>query len=192
MKSFVEKISANYGVPVNTVELLLAQMEERSFKKGEFVVHAGQRNTFFYIVRSGVWRAFRMKEGVEYSVWFATEGMAVFVIWSYVDNHSSELTIEVEADSTVFAISRQQLEEMCLSSSEIANMVRKVFERHALEIENNILLFIDNATATNRYLNVLKAQPELFRHVSLKKIASYLLITPQSLSRIRAGLKHKK
>ncbi|MEG0994199.1 MAG: Crp/Fnr family transcriptional regulator [Bacteroidales bacterium] len=192
MKSFVEKISNNYGVPVATVELLLAQMEELSFRKGEFVVHAGQRNTLFYIVKSGVWRAFRMKEGTEYSVWFGTEGMAVFIIWSYVNNHVSELTIEVEADSAVYAISRQRLEEMCLSSSAIANMVRKIFEQHALEVENSILLFIDNANATQRYLKVLKAQPELFQHVSLKKIASYLLITPQSLSRIRAGLKNKK
>lgn len=71
----------------------------------------------------------------------------------------------------------------------VANAVRHVFERHALEFEGNVLSLWDCNDGMERYLSILQHHPELLQHVPLKKLASYLLITPQSLSRIRANIK---
>ena len=62
-----------------------------------------------------------------------------------------------------------------------------MFEREFLVFEERLIN--EGATqAKERYLSLLEQMPELLQHVPLKHIASYLYITPQSLSRIRAEL----
>ena len=68
-----------------------------------------------------------------------------------------------------------------------ANLGRKLFEREFLNVET-WLINGGASQARERYLALLEDNPELLRHVPLKYIASYLYITPQSLSRIRAEL----
>ena len=73
------------------------------------------------------------------------------------------------------------------SSVDFANLGRKLFEREFLNVET-WLINGGASQARERYLALLEDNPELLRHVPLKYIASYLYITPQSLSRIRAEL----
>lgn len=76
----------------------------------------------------------------------------------------------------------------CFASSvDFANLGRKLFEREFLNVET-WLINGGASQARERYLALLEDNPELLRHVPLKYIASYLYITPQSLSRIRAEL----
>ena len=91
--------------------------------------------------------------------------------------------------SLVYFISKSEIDKLCAESLELSNLLRKMFESHALIIENELMIFADYADSSDRYLAIMKREPELLQRISLKKLASYLLITPQSLSRIRAGLK---
>ena len=61
-------------------------------------------------------------------------------------------------------------------------------EQQLLTTENR-LLSNDSPRAKERYLTLIRETPELLQHVPQKHIASYLWITPQSLSRIRAKIK---
>jgi len=65
----------------------------------------------------------------------------------------------------------------------------RLFEGHAAEMEESITnLFICDG-GLERYLSILKHHPELLQNVPLKKLASYLQLAPQSLSRIRSLIK---
>ena len=79
------------------------------------------------------------------------------------------------------------MEKLFASSVDFANLGRKLFEREFLNVET-WLINGGASQARERYLALLEDNPELLRHVPLKYIASYLYITPQSLSRIRAEL----
>ena len=57
--------------------------------------------------------------------------------------------------------------------------------------EDDLLIDLSSPKAENRYLTFIKKMPELFNSVPLKEIAGYIGVTPQSLSRIRAGLSKK-
>ena len=72
------------------------------------------------------------------------------------------------------------------------NLIRTIFENHALWAENFLIFFADHVSAQQRYQAIMQKSPELLQQVSLKKLASYLYVTPQSLSRIRAGMKKSK
>lgn len=78
------------------------------------------------------------------------------------------------------------------SSIESANLGRKLVEQDFLVAEERIVATGSIPQAKERYLDLLKRDPMLLKHVPLKYIASYLFITPQSLSRIRAELAKEK
>ena len=95
-------------------------------------------------------------------------------------------------DSTAYCISKTKLEALFAHSIEMANFGRKIFEREILSVDASTLAYGTPPTAKERYLTLMEENPELLQDVPLKYLASYLYITPQSLSRIRAGLREKR
>ena len=191
MKTFSEILHEKYGLSASESEQLLAQMERLTYRKGEHIVREGERNSSLYLVAQGIWRGHYLRDGVDISLWFASEGDTLFSSRSYVADRPSLTSIEAMSDSTVFRISKQKMETFFASSIAFANIGRIIFERQFLDMEN-WMINGGAAQAKQRYLALLEQNPELLQHVPLKHIASYLMITPQSLSRIRAGLNKKK
>ena len=172
MKAFIEILREKYGLAQPEAEKLLEQMELLTYRKGEHIVQEGERNSSFYLVADGIWRGHYLRDGVDVSLWFAFQGDSIFSSWGYVAGLPSLVSIEAMSDSRIYRISKSKLETFFSSSVLFANIGRIIFERH--------------------YLTLLEQNPELLQHVPLKHIASYLFITPQSLSRIRAELSKKK
>lgn len=102
------------------------------------------------------------------------------------------VNIESVNDSTAYCISKAKLEALFAHSIEMANFGRKIFEREILSVDASTLAYRTPPTAKERYLTLMEENPELLQDVPLKYLASYLYITPQSLSRIRAGLREKE
>ena len=86
-------------------------------------------------------------------------------------------------DSVAYSISRATLNQLYHSSIGLANLGLRLMD-HQLLLQENWLI----NSGSPRYLTLIKETPELLQYVPLKYIASYLWITPQSLSRIRASL----
>lgn len=191
MEAFIQKFCMKYNVPITACMHLLAKMEKQTFCKGDCLVREGERNSNFYIIGKGIWRGHYLNDGTDISVWFASEGETVFSTWGYVENTVSLVTIEAMCDSEVYCICKSELEKFYSSSIELANFGRHIFEQQFLDIET-WLINGGSPRAKERYLTLLEENPELLQYVPLKHLASYLWITPQSLSRIRAELSRKK
>lgn len=165
-------------------------MEPVTYRRGEVLVHEGELNTSFYLIGQGIWRGYYLRNGVDVSIWFATTGESLFSTRGYMGGRPSGTSIEAMSDSLLYRIGRQELEALFHSSAAAANLGRRMFEREFLMFEERLIN--EGATqAKERYLSLLERMPELLQHVPLKHIASYLYITPQSLSRIRAELARK-
>lgn len=187
MDAFIKKLCERYKVSENDVQTLLDCMEEVHFKKRELIVHEGSKNSNLYLIKQGVWRGYYHKDGVDTTIWFASEGEATFSVWGYVDNASSLINIETMSDSIAYCISRAALDQLYSSSIGLANLGIRLME-HQFLAQESALISAGSPRAKERYLTLIKETPELLQYVPLKYIASYLWITPQSLSRIRASL----
>ena len=108
-------------------------------------------------------------------------------VWGYVDNAYSLVNIQAMCDSVAYCISRAALNQLFSSSIGLANLGLRLMDHQFLQQEN-WLINSGSPRAKERYLNLIKETPELLQYVPLKHIASYLWITPQSLSRIRAEI----
>lgn len=187
METFEEKFRNRYQLSEADISALLSHMEEVRFKKKEVIVQEGTKNTNLYLIKEGIWRGHYLKDGVDTSIWFASKGEAAFSVWGYVDNSYSQISIEAMSDSIAYCISKAALNELYSTSIGLANLGRRLMEHQLLTTEN-WLISAGSPRAKERYLTLIKETPELLLHVPLKYIASYLWITPQSLSRIRAGI----
>lgn len=187
METFEEKFRNRYQLSEADASALLSHMEEVRFKKREVIVQEGTKNTNLYLIKEGIWRGHYLKDGVDTSIWFASKGEAAFSVWGYVDNSYSQISIEAMSDSIAYCISKAALNELYSTSIGLANLGRRLMEHQLLTTEN-WLISVGSPRAKERYLTLIKETPELLLHVPLKYIASYLWITPQSLSRIRAGI----
>ncbi len=187
METFEEKFRNRYQLSEADASALLSHMEEVRFKKKEVIVQEGTMNTNLYLIKEGIWRGHYLKDGVDTSIWFASKGEAAFSVWGYVDNSYSQISIEAMSDSIAYCISKTALNELYSTSIGLANLGRRLMEHQLLTTEN-WLISAGSPRAKERYLTLIKETPELLLHVPLKYIASYLWITPQSLSRIRAGI----
>lgn len=187
METFEEKFRNRYQLSEADASALLSHMEEVRFKKREVIVQEGTKNTNLYLIKEGIWRGHYLKDGVDTSIWFASKGEAAFSVWGYVDNSYSQISIEAMSDSIAYCISKAALNELYSTSIGLANLGRRLMEHQLLTTEN-WLISAGSPRAKERYLTLIKETPELLLHVPLKYIASYLWITPQSLSRIRAGI----
>lgn len=188
MNAMLKKFRHKYKLPEQTLNQLLSHMEEVHFAKGDHVIHTGDRNTNLYLIKEGFWRAYYLAKGVENSLWFVGPGELAFSSWGYVDGDVSWINIESVNDSAAYCISRSRLNELFSQSLEMANFGRKLFEREILAVDSSTYIY-STLTAKERYLTLMEENPELLQGVPLKYLASYLSMTPQSLSRIRAGLR---
>ena len=191
MDSFIERFCAKYYFPYAEGRQLIEGMEYKTYRKGDCLVREGERDTSFYIIARGIWRGHYLRDGQEVSVWFASEGEAIFSSWGYVENTVSLVSIEAMCDSELYGISKAKLEVLYAGSVELANFGRRLFEQQFLGLESWMITG-GSPRAKERYLTLLEEKPELLQYVPLKHIASYLWITPQSLSRIRAELGRRK
>ena len=132
MIDYKEKICVEYALSIEQLNSLLAEMDTVHFNKGDFVVREGERNTSLYILKSGVWRSFRMNDGEEMTLWFAAAGECVFAMWGYALGAPSQTDIEVEVDSEAYMISKSKIDDLCAQSLMMANSIRSIFEHHEI------------------------------------------------------------
>lgn len=163
---------------------LAALMEKKHFEKGTLLMKANRLEKHIYLVEKGIVRAYSDHEDGEITFWFGEEGSAVLSMRSYVENKKSYENIELLEAGTLYEISIEHLQLLFEENIEVANWGRKLAERELLKLETR-MISRELLSAKQRYEEILKFHPSLIQRVSLKHIASYLGITPVSLSRIR-------
>lgn len=181
-------INAIHRLPQASLERMAACLSEVEHPKGTRILHAGktERNVFF--VKRGIVRAFIRSQGREITFWLGAEGTPVVSLKSYVSGLPGYETVECIEDTTLYVLRHDILASLFAEDINIANWGRRFAEKELLRTEEKFipLLF---TTAAERYRSLLSDNPELLQRVPLEHLASYLGITPVSLSRIRACLK---
>lgn len=188
MDNLIDIFSGNYGLEREAASELIRRMERVSFRKGEIVVNSGAFDDSLYILESGIWSGAKAATFGEAVVWFAFGGEAVVDIYCYNAQKPSKITIIAETDCIAWRISKALVDKLCETSLGVANAIRKIFETNACHFEDEVIWMADKESAGKRYSALINDHPELVLNVPLKKIASYLWMTPQSLSRIRAAM----
>jgi CRP-like cAMP-binding protein len=172
------------------LQQLKSAMEEysvqRNYSKGEMILAEGEVEKYIYYIESGAVRAFLLTEFEELTIRFGYQGSIINSLASFLSEKPSELYIEAIRKTTVKIFPRSDFYNLVHASQENLRNYAALMEMtivQQIEREIDILTVSPN----ERLKRVLERSPLLFQEIPLKYIASYLRMTPETLSRIRNG-----
>jgi len=186
LKDLIKKIKTQLNISLEAEEFLYSIAKGKTLGKGEVLIREGQvvKNTFF--VSAGCLRSYCTdKNGKEHTLMFAIKD---WWISDYIAIHTNELatlTVECLTESKVIEFNAKELDRIHSLFPEFEAYQRHNLERHVVSLHRRIINQLQ-LTAAERYDLFLKQYPEIEQNTRNFHIASYLGITQQSLSRIRA------
>ena len=156
------------------------------YAKGDIVMNEGEVCGYMYFVDRGMVRQYYYKNGRDVTEHFSYEGRIVVCIESFLKQEPSRLIVEALENSRLYGIPYDALHELADKNKEIEVLFRKIME-HAL-ISSQV--YADSQrfeNATERYLRLLNTKPEILLRAPMVHVASYLQMSPETLSRVRAA-----
>jgi CRP/FNR family transcriptional regulator, anaerobic regulatory protein len=157
---------------------------KKTFSKGDFIIKEGETEKHVYLVESGLVRVFLLTEFEEQTIRFGYKGSIINSLASFIRNRPSEFYIDVLRKTTVRMITKPMFTSLIEENSEnLRSYINLIETLIAQQIEREVDLL--TSSPTERLKRVLERSPNLFQEVPLKYIASYLRMSPETLSRIR-------
>jgi CRP/FNR family transcriptional regulator, anaerobic regulatory protein len=192
VERLMEFFRARMPIATEHETLVRSLVSSRRVKKGEALQRAGEVATHGCFVADGCLRSYSIdEEGREHVLQFAPEGWWLTDFNSMRDQTPSTYFIEALEDSGVvlmgLAAHTRLMNELPGYAAAFATGLLKMSAARDKRLLDSL-----SATAEQRYLNFLETYPSVARRVPLHMLASYLGITPETLSRLRAGLARKK
>ena len=188
LQNLISKIKNAIDLSSDAEEHIHSIATERQVSKGDVLIQEGQMVNKTYFVMNGSLRSFCTdKEGKEHTLQFAIRDWWISDFTAIYNRVPASLTVECIADSTVIEFNARELEEIYDRFPAFEPYQRKNLERHIVSLNKRILNQMQ-LTALARYQLFLEQYPDIEQSISNYHIASYLGMTQQSLSRVRAEM----
>ena len=182
-RELARKYSTMAHDELDILESILVPMK---FARGENVVSEGEVCVAIYYVERGLLREYYYKNNKEVTEYLAVDGNVFMCIESLFQNEPSKLIVEALEPSVVYALPKDRLEEVALHNVNIQILYRKILEE-SLIISQRRADLLRFESAKDRYRKLCKLNPKVIMKAPLVYIASYLQMTPETLSRVRSA-----
>ena len=161
--------------------------KEITLKRNEFLVHKGDTNTNLYFVKSGSLRVFIEDETEQHTIRFGYDNSLITALDTFLKGKPTSFYIQAIKKCELLVISKTKYQEIIQSNAEFQIIWKSLLEDFVYQqIEREIDLI--TYSPQKRFERVMQRSPQVFQHIPLKYIASYLRMTPETLSRILKNL----
>ena len=184
-------LSLNLDLDENEISSIVESYTIKKFKKDTFLLREGEycKHTFF--VEKGLLRQYSIDDkGKEHILSFAPENWFVTDRESAYFDQPSAYFIQALEDSQVVLIDENFIQTLSDKISNFTDFNNKLLHNHIRHLQKRINLLLSTA-AEDRYLEFIEMYPDILLRVPQTMVASYLGITPESLSRVRKELARK-
>ena len=168
------------------LDILESIIVPQKYAKGEMILKEGDICRQFLYIDKGLVRQFYFKHGKEVTEHLGQEQTIVMCIESLFKEEPTKLQVEALEPTIVYALPKADLECVAMHNVNIQILYRKILEESLItsQIHADLVRF---ETAQDRYKKLCKLCPQVVLRAPLVYIASYLQMTPETLSRVRAS-----
>ncbi|MCI0751390.1 MAG: Crp/Fnr family transcriptional regulator [Flammeovirgaceae bacterium] len=157
----------------------------RVLRKRQYLLQAGDISRFENFVTKGLLRAYTVdRDGDEHIAMFAMEGWWISDMFSFLTETPATQHIDALEDSEVLHIEKPDLEKLYREVPKFDRFFRILLQNAFVANQQRVIASISE-TAEEQYLNFIRKYPTLEQRIPHHQIASYLGITPETISRIR-------
>ncbi|MFP3765289.1 Crp/Fnr family transcriptional regulator [Prevotella intermedia] len=182
-RELARKYSTMTHEELDVLESILVPMK---FTKGEMILSEGEVCENIYYIERGLIRQFYFKNGKQITEHLGEDRTIFMCIESLFREEPTKLQVEAIEPTTVYALPKRRLEQVALHNVNIQILYRKILEESLIisQVHADLVRF---ETAQDRYKKMCKLSPQVILRAPLVYIASYLQMTPETLSRVRAA-----
>ena len=182
-RELARKYSTMTHDELDTLESSLVPMK---FAKGQTILAEGEVCRNIMYIAKGLVRQFYFKKEKEVTEHMSVEGGMIMCIESLFKEEPTKLQVEALEPTIMYFLPKQRLEEVALHNVNIQILYRKILEESLIQsqIHADLVRF---ETAQDKYKRMCKLAPQVILRAPLVYIASYLQMTPETLSRVRTA-----
>ena len=182
-RELARKYSTMTHDELDVLESILVPMK---FAKGQMILSEGDVWKHVYYIERGLIRQFYFKNGKQITEHLGEDRSIFMCIESLFREEPTKLQVEALEPTWVYALPKQKLEQVALHNVNIQILYRKILEESLItsQVHADLVRF---ETAQARYKRMCKLSPQVILRAPLVYIASYLQMTPETLSRVRSS-----
>jgi len=132
-------------------------------------------------------RLYYLADGIEISVWFSFQHSSAIEIYSFISQKPSNYFLQAIEDSEILYLPKPELDRLYHTHPKMQELMRKFWEDVVLNLIDRFTA-LQRDSAEQRYLDLL-SKPAFLQTIPQKYLASFIGVTPTSLSRIRKNIR---
>ncbi len=186
-KHIARELARKYSTMTHEeLSVLESILEPMRFAKGQMILKEGEVCKHIYYIEHGLIRQFYFKKEKQITEHLGEDHSIFMCIESLFREEPTSLQVEALEPTLVYAIPKIRLEQVALHNVNIQILYRKILEESLItsQIHADLVRF---ETAQDRYKRFCKLSPQVILRAPLVYIASYLQMTPETLSRVRSS-----
>jgi CRP-like cAMP-binding protein len=178
--------TTNFQTSTTEIDILLSAFEEKNIKKNELLISKGEICRYTYFVCKGSVRAYFIDDdGQEATRYIALENQFITTIHSFISQTPTNEFIEATEHGEILQITHSNFQHIIKETTLAKDLYNKQLEIAYVTNHWRLESFL-KMSAKQRYDFLLQNNPAIIQRLSNKIVASYLGITQESLSRIKA------
>lgn len=157
----------------------------KKYRKRQYLLNAGDKCLYLTFVEKGFLRSFSVDEkGNDHVMQFALEGWWISDVASFLCGDDAIYNIEALEDCAVLLLSKESMDEMVDRIPKLERYFRLMMQNNIIALHRRIRV-VQTHSAEEVYLKLMEVSPGILSRASQQHIASYMGISPETLSRVR-------
>jgi CRP-like cAMP-binding protein len=188
---FFQKFRERVPLTAGEQEKIAAFLTLKKLRKKQYLLQAGDVCKAIAFVEKGTLREYAVDKGNEHIIQFAIEGWTISDLFSFLTGEPATYNIDALEEAELVLITREAHEELLKTAPKYETYVRLLITGAYLALQRRHSSTI-SSSIEERYLGFIARYPDLVQRVPQHMIASYLGLTPETLSRVRKKILSRK
>ena len=188
---FFQKINETVTLNNEEQDIIKTYLTPKKLRKKQYLLQEGDACKHIAFVEKGVLRAYTVSEnGTEHIIQFALEGWTISDLYSFLTGEPATYNIDALEDAELILISKQAQEELLKKVPKYETYTRLQLTGAYIAMQRRLTSII-SLPLEERYTDFTALYPNIIQRVPQHMIASYMGLTPETLSRVRSRISRK-